>query len=238
MEKLNHDWLTEGLIDFEYKKYILLAYLKDVRKQFSRTQLYPFLAEVIFHYNNLRKIREHKELFYDRFPRSISKADFKKLKLSYQKVISDDETIQLLEEIIVYALPHLENAIEEGKEVYEFVRENMEFEHVGLTPIYRDEGYILVNIDARRDVNVYRYSSTFFEGTNENYRGISATHITNDYRDLTRTFAHIKRDLVRRFSDLPNPNTYKVVCKMSFPIPETILPIAKRLVMKALSTNM
>lgn len=30
MKTLNHNWLTEGLIDFEYKKYILLSYLQEV----------------------------------------------------------------------------------------------------------------------------------------------------------------------------------------------------------------
>ena len=28
MEKLSKDWLTQGLIDFEYKKYVLMAYLQ------------------------------------------------------------------------------------------------------------------------------------------------------------------------------------------------------------------
>jgi hypothetical protein len=42
MEKLKENWLTEGLIDFEYKKYVLLAYLKSVKESFSRVELYPF----------------------------------------------------------------------------------------------------------------------------------------------------------------------------------------------------
>ena len=28
MKNLEKDWLTQGLIDFEYKKYILLSYLQ------------------------------------------------------------------------------------------------------------------------------------------------------------------------------------------------------------------
>jgi hypothetical protein len=30
MVELKQDWLTDGIIDFEYKKYMLLAYLQQV----------------------------------------------------------------------------------------------------------------------------------------------------------------------------------------------------------------
>ena len=35
MKKLEKDWLTRGLIDFEYKKYILLSYLQGVQSYFD-----------------------------------------------------------------------------------------------------------------------------------------------------------------------------------------------------------
>jgi hypothetical protein len=48
MNQLNRDWLTQGLIDFEYKKYVLLGYLKTVKGSFSRVELYPFMATSCF----------------------------------------------------------------------------------------------------------------------------------------------------------------------------------------------
>ena len=41
MPKLSKDWITEKHIDFEYKKYVLLAYLQEVEKHFEMTSLYP-----------------------------------------------------------------------------------------------------------------------------------------------------------------------------------------------------
>ncbi len=237
MQKLNHDWLTEGLMDFEYKKYILLAYLRDIKDKFNKTQLYPFLSELIFHYNNLRKIKDRKEVIYKSFPKTISKADFKKLKLSYNILVNDDETIRLMEEIISYAMPQIDRTINEGKELYEFVKENIEFETVGVKPLYDQEGYLFFNKDASRDVTIYRYSVTVFESSTENYRGISTTFLMTDFRDLSRSFETIKVDLVKRFKDLPNPNTFAIISKMAFPMPETLLPIAKRLVMREVSAS-
>ena len=65
MTELSKDWLTQGLIDFEYKKYILLAYLKNVRQNFQGQILYPFLSDLVFHYRNLLSIRENKQLIYE-----------------------------------------------------------------------------------------------------------------------------------------------------------------------------
>ena len=79
MEKLSKDWLTQGLVDFEYKKYLLLAYLQTVKKSFSKVELYPFLSDLVFHYRNLVAVKENKALIRDSFPKEISLEEFKKL---------------------------------------------------------------------------------------------------------------------------------------------------------------
>ena len=65
MEQLKVDWLTDGLIDFEYKKYVLLAYLKNVRANFDDKKLYPFMSDMVFHYQNLMTIKSNKSLLYE-----------------------------------------------------------------------------------------------------------------------------------------------------------------------------
>jgi hypothetical protein len=36
MNKLSENWISEGWIDFEYKKYLLLAYLKNVDENLGK----------------------------------------------------------------------------------------------------------------------------------------------------------------------------------------------------------
>lgn len=235
METLKHDWLTEGMIDYEYKKYILLAYLQDIRKRFNLTELYPFLSDLVMHYRNLKNIRENKEVIYSNFPKTISKADFERLKFTYRRMVEDDEMMEEIEGIIAFAIPQLEKAIDQGKELYEFVEDNLELAPVGLMPLYANEGYLLINQDAGRDVSIFRYQMTVFENADENFRGISTTFVANDFRDISRSFEQIKLDLVRRFRELPNPATYTVISKLQFPVPQTLLPVAKRLLVKTIS---
>ena len=108
MKNLKHDWLTEGMIDYEYKKYILLAYLKDIKAKFNATELFPFLSDLVFHYRNLQRIKANKEVIYESFPKSISKADFKKLEFTYQRMVKDDDLMSELEDIISFAIPRME----------------------------------------------------------------------------------------------------------------------------------
>ncbi len=46
MSTLPKNWLTEGLIDFEYKKYILLSYTQQVKGSFKERKLYDGKAIV------------------------------------------------------------------------------------------------------------------------------------------------------------------------------------------------
>ena len=62
MNFLSESWLIEGNIDFESKKYTLLAYLQRINRAFNENQLYPQLADLIFHFRNLQSFKDNKQL--------------------------------------------------------------------------------------------------------------------------------------------------------------------------------
>lgn len=237
MNQLKHDWLTEGLIDYEYKKYVLLAYLKDIRLRFDQTQLYPFMSDLIFHYRNILKVKEHKNLMFENFPQTLSKADFTKLKLTYTKVVNDDDVMQELEDIISFAIPKMKSALDEGKEICDFVEEHIELQPIGVSPIYEKEGYLLINQDGTRDVGIYRYQLTLFEHAEEKYRSMTTTYLLDDFKDFSRSYETIKIDLTKQFGDLPNPATFLALSKLRLPVTETLLPVAKRMLVRSLSIS-
>lgn len=71
MKSLSETWFADGYIDFELKKYTLLAYLQEVNKYFNESKLYPQLADVIFHYNNIISFRENKKYLQEQFPKKV-----------------------------------------------------------------------------------------------------------------------------------------------------------------------
>jgi len=91
---------------------------------------------------------------------------------------------------------------------------------------------MLINEKPRTDVRVYRYQITLFEGPGEKYRGVHTTLIDQFEKSIVSTYEQIKLDLIRKHKELPNPATYLVNTKFAFPLNETLLPVAKRLLVK------
>ncbi|MFD2513520.1 hypothetical protein ACFSRY_06560 [Pontibacter locisalis] len=232
MSTLPFNWLTEGLIDFEYKKYLLLAYLQAAKTEFGQQRLYPVFSDLIMHYRNLLQVKEHKKLVYEQFPDRISRADFEKLELVYEKIVEDDETMQQIEEIIQYAAPLFGEAVEEGKELYDFVERHLEISPVGITPIYHNEGYLFLEAYPGKETQVYLYRITIFENTYEKYRGINTQLLQTVRRGLAQTHENLKVQLVRERQELPNPATFAVVSRVPVPLENSLLPIAKRSLVK------
>jgi hypothetical protein len=235
MENLQKDWLTQGLIDFEYKKYVLLAYLNTVKHSFDRVELYPFLSDLVFHYRNLAAIKENKTLIRESFPKEISLEEFKRLELSYTKMVEDDAMMRELESIIEFAIPQLKNSLQEGSGIYELVESKCEINPVGVTPLYAKEGYLFVTQPPEKETSVYRYQVSIFEQSHEQLRSLNTEFIECIPTTLTNTYENIKLELVRRYREMPNPATYLILSKMKFPFTETLMPVAKRLFVKHIS---
>ena len=142
METLNKNWLTEGLLDFEYKKYLLLAYLQNVKQHFNKTELYPPLSDLIWHYKNLLSIKTSYEQFDSGFKKELESFDAKDLKLIYTKH-KQEEWLKEISDIILYATPLLEQNIYEGKEIYDLIEKHLSLNTVGIMPVNHSEGYFL-----------------------------------------------------------------------------------------------
>src|ERR1700733_7727306 len=144
MKTLSETWFADGYIDFELKKYTLLAYLQEINRNFQENKLYPQLADVIFHYNNLVAFRENKKYLQEQFPKKLTGIQIEKLQIVYEKMIEDDELMQELENIINYSTGKIQRVISNGTELYELVEDNLTIFPVGLVPIYNNEGYFFL----------------------------------------------------------------------------------------------
>lgn len=235
MERLNDGWLTEGLIDFEYKKYQLMAYFKHVKESFNRVELYPFLSDLVFHYRNLLQVKDNHSLLRDSFPKEISPEGLKNLELNYRRMIADDTLMQELESIIAFAVPQFKSSLDEGAFIYDYVESRCEISPVGLTSLYAKEGYLFIAQPPEKETNVYRYQVTIFEQSSELMRGIHTQHLLTAPRTIGNTYEHLKLTLIRQYTELPNPSVYLVLSKLKFPYDKTLMPIARRLLVKQLA---
>jgi hypothetical protein len=234
MKSLSETWFAEGYIDFELKKYTLLAYLQQVNKYFDEQKLYPQLADVIFHYNNLVAFRENKKFLQEHFPKKLTGIQLEKLQFLYEQIVDDNDLMKELEEIINYSTTTIKRTIKSGTDIYEFIEHKLIITPVGLVPLDTNEGYFFLS-SGKKNTKVYHYRLSFFEKHDEKYRSIRTLHIDNQRRSMSNSYENIKADLIRHRSELPNPAVYAVEIDLSFPYSETLLPIAKRSLVKYIS---
>lgn len=122
-----------------------------------------------------------------------------------------------------------------GKELYELVEKNVSIIPVGISPISFQEGYMMVNEFNVKEVHIFHYQITIFESAEEKFRGISTRFVESVRKGLGDTYENIKLGLVRRYQALPNPATFLVDSQIVCPLEETLLPVAKRLLVRHIS---
>jgi hypothetical protein len=235
MKKLSETWFAEGYIDFELKKYALLAYLQEINGYFYENKLYPQLADLIFHYNNIVAFRENKKYLQEHFPKKLTGIQIEKLQVLYEQMIEDNELMQELEEIIHYSAGEMKTTISNGAEIYDFVEGNLNISPIGLIPLDIQEGYFFLSAGNSRSTRVYQYRLSIFEKHDEKFRSIKTNYVEQRQRSMVNTYENIKYELIRQRTDMPNPAVYSIETKLSFPVEETLLPIAKRSLVKYIS---
>lgn len=233
---LSKNWLTEKHIDFEYKKYVLLAYIKEVSGNFEANRLYPSLSELVEHYRQLIAIKENTQHLKDAFPQRMQQIDLERFLISYEKIVEDDALMAELESIIEFSIPQFKHSLSEGKKIYDFIEEHLSITPVGLMPLYPEQGYLFIK-NADTDTIVYEYQITIFQQPDEKFRGIHTTYVKSYTKSFINTYEYIKTDLVRENRNLPNPATFAVESEMNLPLEQTLLPIAKRALVKKVSAG-
>lgn len=234
MKNLSNDWFLEGTLDFEYKKYVLLAYLNQVSREFAEFKLYPVFSDLVSHYQNLHQFQEGRNKLRGQFPNQLNLDEFRKLKLQYEPSVSENPNLQEIGSIVEYALPEIKASLRSGKEIYETIEADVRIEPIGITPLYRQEGYVLLQFEAYKAVKAFAYRISFFENVEENYYGISFRHVESFELSLSNNYEQMKRSLIKSYTELPNPATYLALSKELYPEVPSILPVVKRKMLRML----
>ena len=237
MKKLSETWFADGYIDFELKRYTLLAYLQEINKYFNESKLYPQLADLIFHYNNLVAFKENKKYLQEQCPKRLTGIQIQKLQVLYESMIEDDSMMQELEEIINYSAKKMKKMINNGTEIYEFIEDKINIEPVGLMPLDHNEGYFFLCNSNSGVTKIYQYRLSIFVKHDEKYRSMVTDFIADWQRSLVNTHYSMKAELIKRRSFMPNPAVYAVETSLALPIEETLLPIAKRTLVRYIAKN-
>lgn len=234
---LPDNWFTQLPIDLEHKQYVLMAYLQQVAAWYEAWRLYPPLADLIRQHRSLSAYQQGKHELTEQMPGQVTGLDLECMTLRRERTFLEDTSLDELDDIVSYALPQVQRCIEAGRERYEAAEHGLQLMPIGVMPLYKDEGYLLIRAVPGQDVWVFQYAASSFLQGHERLHSLRTRYITTYSWSLTSRYEHVKLELVRAQKELPNPATYAVEVTRLLPLEETLLPIAKRKLLRELSSR-
>lgn len=221
--------------DVEQAQYRVLNEIKIIREAFSNNVIYPHLGRLIALRENLQSILANLDEVRGAHRGELSSVDPDELTLRYDKSRLKDDNMTSVEALIDWAMPLIHDAIEEGRTIFEFVEHNMLLEEVGIIPSYVEEGYVLVPDRGSKRLHILQYKLSIFSGKDDNFRSLRTTHVDSiDTNSILPDPTTVKLSLVQEHRELPNPATYVFATDLDFPYEGTLLPVAKRKLMRYL----
>jgi hypothetical protein len=232
MKNLQKDWVTKPIIDTEYKQYILLSYLQEIKSSYDQLKIYPHLAQLIDQYCELIQLKENKLALADKFPKTLKGIDSTEMEMMFTKDIPEESWVEEVSNIIEMAIPFLKETIQEGKEIYEELEKNISVEPVGVAPLKNNEGYFILNATGFNETLVYAYKVSLYETPTDKYRAIHTSYAAAFVRGLSITNNYIKLEMIKQYPLIPHPTVYAFDSNFAIPVDATYLPIAKRMITK------
>jgi len=231
MEQISLEIFVDSETDLEMNQYRILAGIKKARTDFSQKKIYPSLATLIKLNRELNQLKEERNNLRHKFPKQIKEFDVKEQKVIYEasKNLEFNDSIENVFELIDWALPYINETIEEGTVLFDFVEKNMLLEQVGILPIYKEEGYFMITDNIALELQVHRYECSIFSSGSEKYRSIKTEVVKTEKQGIIKRLPEtIKQEIIKERTDLPNPATFLFDSDLDFPFTETIMPVAKR----------
>ncbi len=214
--------------------WVFLA-LNAASAEFRHNRLYPELGELVELTSVLETITNNRDQYRTVLPKRLSGVDFENKALKFDAEPADPDAISKMFGLVEWALPQLRSLTDEGVAMFDFVIQNLKIDVVGIMPIYRDEGYVFIPDPKAQVYHVIRYEMSLFSDDSDQYRAMKTIEVdTRDHLSVLAAPESLKLDLVREHKDLPNPATYLIDTDLDFPFESTILPVAKRKLMKVL----
>ena len=235
MAALDLGMFTNGATDPEGTNFEVRAALNTSTANFRKNRLYPGLAELVEIATTLEAILNNRNMYTSRLPRKLTGVDLEKKTLTFESVPASPEMVEQLFLLIEQLLPLIKTATDEGIAMFDFIIQNLTADIVGILPVYRDEGYALIPDQRSNLIHVLRYEMSLYTSEGDNYRALKTYELEPREMVVGKDAPEdIKLALVNEHREMPNPATYYLATDLDFPFEETILPIAKRKLMRLL----
>lgn len=237
MKQLSETWFVEPLFDFEYKTYEVLAFAKSIKLHYDEARLFPYLGYVDRHARMLEAYRLAKEGMGGVIRTDLVEVDLKRLQLIRDAIPDKGGVMAELDQITRFAQEVFEGVHQEGKRLLEEMTDMVDISPLGILSSPGSPGYLLFRHDHKIRVYSYHYRLVRRAFCTESYKDVCTQFhsewVTGKFENMNAVKWHlIKSDKHVRPSP---PNAFVVETRVDLPQYETLLPIAKQYLIKAVA---
>ena len=223
------DWLFQEPIDFEHKKYVLLAYFKKIDEKLNQNKLYPTFIELSLHLASLQTlIKEH-------------------VVLSTNKNFTSYDDEVLLKELTAKSIPNLED--KDMNEVNKIIKHSSDkfLEYFNIVKSYwtviydsielnikrnrkslsKPKGYMVYTENETNKIYIWEYVLNALSPSVDEYN-ISLSLIYEGDKKGTSLNKILENDSKFTERERKTVPVFDFKSSVVYPIEETLLPLFKR----------
>lgn len=205
--QLDDSWLTSEPIDFEYKKYLLLAYNQKMLAEYSKRKLYPHLTDIVDRLTYVNDFLKALTIF-EESAKEVDKIDWIAKEIRYKSKINDD-TFDDVKYVAWYSQNILSDLYIQFKNLYDDIDGSIVICGNQFPIFDKYSGYIRVIMGKKEKILSYEIYKTI--------------HPEPTYHLKTS-----KANLKEYYSDRYTKNIYEVIFNEKFPIKESAIPVMRR----------
>lgn len=231
--QLDPSWVYQDPIDFEHKKYTLLAYLQKLDKRFDELKIYPDFVELSLHLANLQSISKENTILT--INKNFSSMDdeilFKEL-IPLRPPKLEDNQQKEIDKTVKYSGQKIYEAFNVAKSLWNIVHESISV-HIRKNKNRIEDGRGYIYYFKKNDGTTLIWEYEIKKDKVHNETNKTFLNFIYSGETLDKTFIQIieekstwnKTDF---FKDIP---VFEAKCDQIFPLNETFVPMMKRALM-------
>jgi len=122
-----------------------------------------------------------------------------------------------------------QKTIEQGINLFNTILKSIKYEAIGIIPEYNKEGYIITSYENLNYFDIMRFHISSIINYDKFYMtNIEYLESLDNLSMLSRAPEFIKRHILEKYKDLPNPIVIYAKASYYVPLHETLIPIMRR----------
>ena len=231
--QLDPEWLYQDPIDFEHKKYTLLAYLQKCDQRFNELKIYPDFVELSLHLANLQSIVKDKTMLITK--KKFSSIDdeilFKELIPKKPPRLEESEQSEL-DKTLKFSGQKIYEAFSVAKSIWNVAHDSISV-HLKKNRDYLDSGLGFAFFRRKSDEKIFVWEYEIKKENEEDFNNRTFLRLIHSGDTDEMTFSTVLEEKSSWFEheNLKDFPVFEVRCNQDFPFEETFIPMVKRALM-------